>query len=99
MAKNKKLKLTVELPEEKYLKHITDAYGLASKYRQAQNVPHMNLESWLTTLLVEGANAIFNYHNQVQAELAKQAEAKAKAEAEAATTAEKQIEKEAGNEE
>lgn len=71
MAKKKKLIITLELPEEKYLKHIMDAYGLVSKYRQAQGVPHMNMEAWLTTVVVEGANAIFNFHNQQQAAIAK----------------------------
>lgn len=83
MAKKKKLIITLELPEEKYLKHIMDAYGLVSKYRQAQGAPHMNMEAWLTTVVVEGANAIFNFHNQQQAALAKQEEEAKKAEAEA----------------
>lgn len=61
---NKKLTLTIEVPDEKYFKHIADAYGLVSMYRTHQKAPHEKMELWLLRLVVEGANAIYNFHNQ-----------------------------------
>lgn len=61
---NKKLTLTIEVPDEKYFKHIADAYGLVSMYRTHQKAPHEKMELWLLRLVVEGANAIYNFHNE-----------------------------------
>lgn len=64
MAKEKPLKVTINIPDDRHLKHITDAYGLVSRYRAVQNTPHEKMENWLLRLVVEGCNALFHYHNE-----------------------------------
>lgn len=81
--KYKGMKLTIEVPNEKLLKHIVDAYGLVCQYRTANRVPHESMEKWLLRLAVEGANALYNFHNEALKK--QQEEAAAKAEAEAKT--------------
>jgi hypothetical protein len=62
--KQKPLKIEIEVPDSKYLLHIANAYGLVSQYRTANKVPHEKMEAWLLRLVVEGCNALYNFHNQ-----------------------------------
>lgn len=69
--KKQGLEVRVAVPDEKLMSHISNAYGLVCQYRTYQKVPHEKLETWLLRLVVEGCNAIFNYHNQQLAEMEK----------------------------
>ena len=91
MSKKKPLELTLTIPDEKILSHITNAYGLVCQYRTINKVPHESLENWLTRLAVEGCNAMYKFHDQNVAKIKKeQAEQAAAAEAPATEAADGQ---------
>lgn len=62
--KTKPFKIEIEVPDHKHMSHITNAYGLVCQYRTANKVPHEKMEAWLLRLVVEGCNALYNFHNQ-----------------------------------
>jgi hypothetical protein len=72
-TKKQDLLISLNVPDEKLLKHIANAYGLVCKYRQANKVPHENMDTWALRLVVEGCNALYKFHDE---QVKKQLEAK-----------------------
>jgi hypothetical protein len=72
-SKKSDLTMSLSIPDEKLLKHVTNAYGLVCKYRQANKVPHENMDTWALRLIVEGCNALYKFHDE---QVKKQVEAK-----------------------
>lgn len=72
MSKKKNnMQLSINVPDENIMKHITNAYGLVCQYRTVNKAPHESIENWMIRLVVEGCNALYKYHNE---QLAKQQE-------------------------
>lgn len=76
--KQKQLEITIPVPDQKIYSHITNAYGLVCKYRQAQKVPNESVENWLLRLVVEGANALYRFHDSQMKQYQEKLEAEAK---------------------
>ena len=55
----KKLTITYELPSQKVYDHLVDGYGVICKYREAQGKPHMNMATWVTSVLINAVNHVF----------------------------------------
>ncbi len=72
--KSKPLKIEIEVPDSKHLLHIANAYGLVCQYRTVNKTPHEKMEYWLLRLVVEGCNALYNFHNQQLMEQQKKAD-------------------------
>ena len=60
-------KLTVNLKDENILKVITNAYGLFCAYRAKAGQPHISLENWTVSILLEGSQAIYTFDAQQKA--------------------------------
>ena len=78
MSKKKPLTITIEIPDQKLFSHITNAYGLVCQYRTAQGAPHENIENWMVRLMVEGANALYRFHDAEMKKLMEAQQEKAK---------------------